>query len=92
MAAFSEGDGKTPGTTLVVEVNPGFWSARAGRSGDSDHCARGGKDVLLSPVPNLKFSPGDYAKFLRPGFSCGALQRQDTFIIVSMSIQLNPPQ
>jgi len=88
--AFSEGDGKTPGTTLVVEVNLDFGRPEQVAVAIQTIALEEGKTYFFA-VPNLKFSPGDYAKFLRPGFPAAPFNGKDTFIIVSMSIQLNPP-
>jgi TonB family protein len=87
--AFNEGDGKVAGTTAVVEVNLDFGRPEQLSLGIQTFALEEGKTYFFA-VPHLRFGPAEYAQFLRPGFPAERFSGKDTFIIVAMSIQLNP--
>jgi TonB family protein len=87
--AFNEGDGKVPGTTAIVEVNLDFGRPEQLSLAIQTFALEEGKTYFFA-VPHLKFNPSEYAAFLRPGFPATPFEGKDTFIIVAMSIQLNP--
>ncbi|MEP7270498.1 MAG: energy transducer TonB [Acidobacteriota bacterium] len=87
--AHSLGDGKIPGTTLITELNFEFGKPEAIAISIQNMEVEEGKTYFFA-VPKLRLSPPDYVKFLRPGQPVRAFEGKDTFLIVSLSVQLNP--
>lgn len=87
--AFNEGDGKVPGSTIVVEVNLDFGKPEALSLAIENIVVEDGKTYFFA-LPKLRFSPVEYVQFLRPGAPLKAFEGLDHYLIFAFSVQLNP--
>jgi len=88
--AVSLGDGKTPGTTLVVEINLNFGKPEALSFGIQNLEVENGMTYFFT-LPRLKFNADDYVKFLRPGVPVAAFEGKDCYLVFALSVELKPP-
>jgi len=87
--AVSMGDGKTPGTSLVVEVNLNFGRPESLSYAVQNLEVEDGMTYFFT-VPRLKFNADDYVKFLRPGVPVAAFEGKDCYLVFAFSVELNP--
>jgi TonB family protein len=87
--AYSYGDGKTAGTTLVLEflLNTGRPEALA-LNVQALEVADG--MTYFFCVPKVKMTPTDYVNFIRPGAPREAFEGDDVLLIFSFSVELKP--
>ena len=88
--AVSVGDGKTPGTSLTVEINLNFGRPEALSYAIQNLEVQDGMTYFFT-VPRLRFNADDYVKFLRPGFPVSAFEGQDRYLVFAFSVGLDPP-
>ncbi len=87
--AHSLGDGTTPGTSLVAEVDMDFGTAAAVALSIQSLEVEEGKTYFFA-LSRFRLKPSEYVRLLRPGQPVRAFVGKDTFLVVSLSVQLNP--
>ncbi len=89
--AQSVGDGVTPGTTLITEVGLHFPNAQANKPVtyavnhlDVEH----GKTYFFV-AKQMRLSPDDYVRFVRPTATPESMQGKETFLLFAFSVDLD---
>lgn len=87
--AHSIGDGKTSGTSLVIEVNLSFGKPQ-GISYAIHTVEAEDEMTYFFMAPRLRFSANDYVQFIRPGISPKLFESDDCLMIFAVSVDLDP--
>jgi len=90
-AAQSVGDGTTPGTTLVPEVNLHFGNDRVKKPvtyAIQPMEVESGATYYFS-APNLKLNPNDYVGFVRPNAPVQRFDGNDIYLVFAFSVDLD---
>ena len=90
MTAYSVGDGTTPGTTLIVEVND-YGDAKA-RVAIAAAVATQGIEAETGMTyfftnDRMKIELPDYTKYMHDGFTSPTIEKSDHFFIVAASVE-----
>src|SRR5215470_893754 len=90
-AAQSVGDGTTPGTTLVPEINLHFGNDRVKKPvtyAIQNIEVESGSTYFFTPT-NLKLDPTDYVGFVRPSARPERFDGNDIYLIFAFSVDLD---
>lgn len=87
--AFSYGDGKTPGTALVVETNLNF-GRPAALSLDIQTIEVEDGMTYFFTLPRLRINADEYVTFIRPGAPHKPFEADVFMIVLAFSIELTP--
>lgn len=88
--ANSYGDGKTPGTALIVETNLNFGRPQAISLDIETVEVEDGMSYFYT-VPGLRISTDDYITFLRPDAPRAAFGDEVYMLVFAFSVELTPP-
>src|SRR5262245_646587 len=90
-AAQSVGDGTTPGTTLVPEINLHFGNDRVKKpvSYAIQHLEVESGATYFFTASNLKLNSADYVGFVRPNAPAQRFDGNDFFLIFAFSVDLD---
>lgn len=86
-AAYSYGDGKTPGTTLVIELNINFGRPEALALDIETLEVEDGMTYFFT-VPRLRLKADDYVNFIRHGAPRAPFEGDDIRLIFAFSVEL----
>jgi TonB family protein len=87
--AYSYGDGKTGGTSLVLEFNLNTGRPEALSLNVQALEVASGMTYFFC-VPKVQMTPTDYVNFIRPGAPREAFEGDDFLFIFSFSVELKP--
>lgn len=90
MTAYSVGDGTTPGTTLIIEVND-YGDAKAKVAIAAAVASQGieaetGMTYFFTN-DRMKIELPDYTKYMHDGFTSPVIEKSDHFFIVAASVE-----
>ncbi len=90
-AAQSVGDGKTPGTTLIPEINLHFGNDRVKKpvSYAIQHLEVESGSTYYFATPLLKMNSTDYTGFVRPNAPARPFDGHDIYLIFAFSVDLD---
>ena len=87
--AYSYGDGKTSGTSLVLEFNLNTGRPEALTLNVQALEVADGMTYFFC-VPKVQMTPTDYVNFIRPGAPREAFEGDDILFVFSFSVELKP--